>query len=181
MKYEKLIKLKNGKMCNIKNPEICDASEMIRNYNLTHEETDCLACYVDEKNVSVEDEVAFIEAQNSSECNIQLCAYIDQRIVGMAGVSQIKNSIKMGHRASYGIGIEKEYWGLGIGKSLTIACIECAKKAGFLQLELEVVADNKTAISLYKDMGFEEMGRNPMGFRTKDGAWQELISMRLAL
>ncbi len=181
MRYDKIIKLKDGRLCNIKNPEICDAAEMVRNFNLTHEETDFLASYVEEKHVTIDEETAFIEAQNRSDRNIQLCAYINHHIVGMAGISQIKNSIKMGHRATYGIGIEREYWGLGLGEALTKSCIECAKNAGFLQLELEVVADNTSAINLYKKMGFEEMGRNPMGFGTKAGIWQELLSMRLEL
>ena len=64
---------------------------------------------------------------------------------------------------------------------MTDACIECARQVGFLQMELEVVADNLPAISLYESVGFREYGRNPWGFRTKDGLWQELVLMRLEL
>mgnify|MGYP004701593475 CR=1 FL=1 len=84
------------------------------------------------------------------------------------------------HRAEFGIAIEKAYWGRGIGKALMLACIECAKKVGYLQLELEVVADNASAVRLYESVGFREFGRNPRGFRAKHG-WQELILMRLEL
>ena len=79
-----------------------------------------------------------------------------------------------------GIAIEKAYWGRGIGKALMLACIECAKKVGYLQLELEVVADNASAVRLYESVGFREFGRNPRGFRAKHG-WQELVLMRLEL
>ena len=79
-----------------------------------------------------------------------------------------------------GIAIEKAYWGRGIGKALMLACIECAKNAGYLQLELEVVADNASAVRLYESVGFREFGRNPRGFRARSG-WQELILMRLEL
>ena len=61
-----------------------------------------------------------------------------------------------------------------------LACIECAKNAGYLQLELDVVADNASAVRLYESVGFREFGRNPRGFRVKHG-WQELILMRLEL
>ncbi len=61
------------------------------------------------------------------------------------------------------------------------ACIECAKEAGYSQLELEVVSENGNAIALYKRMGFIEFGRNPRGFRSRFRGWQELISMRLEL
>ena len=66
-----------------------------------------------------------------------------------------------------------------IGRALTEACIECAKKAGNAQLELEVVAENKTAIALYESVGFEEYGRNPKGFRSRFTGWQEVVLMRL--
>ena len=69
----------------------------------------------------------------------------------------------------------------GIGAALTGACIDCAKEAGFRQLELEVVGDNENAVRLYKKYGFMEYGRNPRGFLTRDGRWQELVLMRLEL
>ena len=87
----------------------------------------------------------------------------------------------MRHRAEFGISVEKAYWGFGIGRALTLACIECAKKAGFSQVELDVVADNSRAVSLYESVGFREYGRNPRGFRSRVSGWQELVLMRLEL
>ena len=60
-------------------------------------------------------------------------------------------------------------------------CIQCAKDAGYLQLELDVVADNERAVSMYKKAGFVEYGRNPKGFRSRITGFQELVSMRLEL
>ncbi len=53
------------------------------------------------------------------------------------------------------------------------------KKAGYAQLELEVVAENGSAITLYDSVGFEEYGRNPKGFRSRYTGWQEVVLMRL--
>ena len=75
--------------------------------------------------------------------------------------------------------MDKAYWGLGIGRALTEACIECAKKAGYDQLELEVVAENKSALALYESVGFVEYGINPKGFRSRFTGWQEVVLMRL--
>ena len=61
------------------------------------------------------------------------------------------------------------------------ACVECAKEAGYKQLELDVVADNDKAINMYKSIGFTEFGRNPMGFISKYSGVQELVYMRLEL
>ena len=73
------------------------------------------------------------------------------------------------------------YWGLGVGRALLDACIECARKAGYTQLELEVVAENARAIAMYQRAGFVEYGRNPRGFNSRISGYQELVSMRLEL
>ena len=88
---------------------------------------------------------------------------------------------KVCHRADFGISIDQAYWGLGIGRALTEACIESAGIAGYKQLELNVVADNIRAIDMYKKAGFVEFGRNPKGFRSRLSGYQELIYMRLDL
>ena len=77
--------------------------------------------------------------------------------------------------------MDRAYWGLGVGRALTKACIECARAAGYVQLELEAVAENKAALALYKSVGFAEYGRNPKGFRSRLTGWQELVLMRLEL
>ena len=88
---------------------------------------------------------------------------------------------KVAHRARFGISVLKDYWGLGIGWVLMESCIDCARRAGYAQLELEVVADNQRAVSLYRRAGFEEYGRNPRGYRSAAVGYQELVHMRLEL
>ena len=53
--------------------------------------------------------------------------------------------------------------------------------AGYEQLELDVVSENKRAIALYESLGFVEYGRNPRGFKSKYTGYQELVYMRLEL
>ena len=45
-------------------------------------------------------------------------------------------------------------------------------------MELEVVAENQSAVKLYLSEGFVEYGRNPKGFRSRLTGWQEVILMR---
>ena len=68
---------------------------------------------------------------------------------------------------------------MGIGRVLMEASIDCARQAGYTQLELEVVADNERAVSLYRCAGFEEYGRNPRGYRSADAGYQELVHAQL--
>ena len=88
---------------------------------------------------------------------------------------------KVAHRARFGISVLQEYWGMGIGRMLMDASIDCARQAGYTQLELEVVADNERAVSLYRCAGFEEYGRNPRGYWSAAAGYQELVHMRLEL
>ena len=108
-------------------------------------------------------------------------AVLDGVVAGTAGIDALGMMDKIKQRAVFGIAITKEFWGLGIGKSLMEACIECAREAGYLQLELEVVAENERAVEMYKRAGFIEYGRNPKAFRLRTGEYQELIDMRLEL
>ena len=61
------------------------------------------------------------------------------------------------------------------------ACIDCARAAGYIQLELDVAAENVRALTMYQKAGFAEYGRNPKGFRSRTAGFQEIIHMRLEL
>ena len=98
-----------------------------------------------------------------------------------AGIDAVGGRYKLRHRAEFGVSVAREYWGLGIGRALLNACIDCARQAGYTQLELDVVADNARAMALYTQAGFTEYGRNPRGFRSRTAGYQELVYMRLEL
>ena len=180
MQYRKEITLRDGTACLLRSADENDAAEVLRCFNLTHGETDFLLTYPEENSFTAEQEAAFLKAQSESADAIEIAAFIDGRIAGTAGFEPVGSKEKLRHRADYGISVKKAFWGRGIGKALTLACIECAKKAGFLQMELEVVAENASAVRLYESVGFREYGRNPRGFRARSG-WQELILIRLDL
>ena len=106
---------------------------------------------------------------------------VNGTVAGTAGIEAVGNKYKAQHRAEFGISVAKEFWGLGIGRALMDACMECARQAGYAQLELSVVAENARAISMYEKAGFTEYGRNPKGFRSRITGYQEVIYMRLEL
>jgi len=105
----------------------------------------------------------------------------DGRVVATAGVDAVGTRDKLRHRAEFGVSVLRAYWGLGLGRALTEASIQCAKEAGYEQLELTVVAENERAIALYRKAGFVEFGRNPRGFRSRTSGYQEIVHMLLAL
>ncbi len=181
MKYEERIILKNGKAAVLRNGGAADGAEVFEVFNKAHAETDFLLTYPDENSYDKEREAAFLEEKTKSQNEIEIVAVADGRIVGTAGIEQVGAKYKLAHRAEFGVSVLKEYWGLGIGSALTAACIKCAKDAGYVQLELNAVADNERALSMYKRAGFVEFGRNPKGFRSRSGKYQELVCMLLEL
>lgn len=181
MKYDKTIALKSGKNCRIRNGIESDGQAVFDCFNLTHGETDYLLSYSEENSYDPEKEGVFLKQKTESENEVELVAEIDGKIVGTAGIEAVGAKYKVRHRAELGISVAKEFWGLGIGRALIAACIECARSAGYIQLELNVVAENERAISLYKALGFSEYGRNPKGFNSRTAGFQELVYMRLEL
>lgn len=181
MEYYRKIQLKDGRECILRNGTAEDGSAVLECFDLTHGQTDHLLTYPEENSFTVEAEEQFLRMKTESPDEIEILAEVDGYVAGTAGFGKVGDKMKIRHRAEFGISVDEEYWGLGIGGALTSACVECAKKAGLLQLELDVVSDNTNAISLYEKAGFREYGRNPMGFRRKDGSFQELVLMRLEL
>ena len=181
MKYYSTITLKDGRECTLRNGTAEDGAAVFENFNLTHGQTDYLLSYPDENSFTAEQEAEFLNKKTESENEIEILAVVDGKVVGTAGIEMVGAKYKVSHRAEFGISIDSKYWGLGIGRALTDACIRCARSAGYSQLELDVVGDNIKAVSLYKSVGFAEYGRNPKGFRSRTSGWQELIVMRMEL
>ena len=181
MKYCKNVTLKNGMECFMRNGVYSDGEAVYENFNITHSETDFLLSYPEENSFDPEKEGLFLNQKTESPNEIEIIAFVNDKVVGTAGIEAVGTKYKVRHRAEFGISLLKDYWGIGIGKALMDACIECAKKAGYVQLELDVVADNVRAISMYEKAGFVEYGRNPKGFQSRTNGFQEIVYMKLEL
>ena len=181
MHYDRTITLRDGRLCRLRSGAAEDAADYLDYFITCHGETDFLTTYPDETQADGAAMAGRLGAVAESPTGIELLAVVDGRIAGSAGIGMLRDRDKTRHRAGFGISVLRPYWGLGVGSALTAACIDCARRAGFLQIELEAVADNETALRLYRKHGFTEYGRNPRGFRTREGRWQELVLMRLEL
>lgn len=148
MKYSQQIILKNGSIAVLRNGVEADGSAVFDNFSQTHAETDYLLSYPDENSFDAEQEGQFLAQKTASDNEIEIVAFVDGKVAGTAGIDAVSTKYKVRHRAEFGISLLKRYWGLGIGRALTEACIKCAKEAGYAQLELTVVAENERAITL---------------------------------
>ena len=181
MKYNQTILLKDGREALLRNGEASDGAAVYEVFNLTHAETDYLLSYPDENSLDPEQEANYLQEKADSTDGIEIIAVLDGRPVGMAGIEPVGKKYKVKHRADFGISILKDYWGLGLGRALAAACIQCAREAGYAQLELNAVAENENALNLYRSLGFVEYGRNPKGFNSRISGYQELVYMLLEL
>ncbi len=181
MEYREIIPLKDGRTCVIRNGVAEDGEAVLRNFVLNHAQTDYLTTYPHQIAFTVAQEEKYLQSKTDSPDEAELVAEVDGVIVGQAGIARVGRADKVKHRATFGISVDINCWHLGIGRALTRACIELAKQAGYLQLELEAVADNAKALALYESEGFAEYGRNPKGFRSRLTGWQALVYMRREL
>ena len=79
---------------------------------------------------------------------------------------------------SFGIFVDREYHGLGIGRQLTMWTIEQARLRGCPAIRLSVYSANTAAETLYKSIGFSVRAREPIG---RAGRTEEKIVMTLEL
>jgi ribosomal protein S18 acetylase RimI-like enzyme len=101
-------------------------------------------------------------------------AYSNGRIVGVMVFKQAEG-IKDAHKASLtGVFVEPEFRGQGIANALLKAVIDHGSNQ-VEQILLTVVANNDTAISLYKRFGFEPYGVEPRALKTEQGYLDEML------
>ena len=181
MRYAKTVLLTGGTELLVRNAVASDACALRDVMQRTHSETDYLLSHPDEQSVDDEQEARSLVETERSNNGVELVAIVDGRIVGSAGIAAVGGRRKVVHRARFGISVLTEHWGMGIGRVFVEASIDCARRAGYTQLELEVVADNERAVLLYRRAGFQEYGRNPRGYRSATVGYQELVHMRFEL
>ena len=170
--------LKDGRKLVLRPPQESDAAEMLDFRRKSLGESDFLMSYPEEiESHTVESQLAFINRMIDSPKDKMFTAIVDGKIAGTGQVS-FNTRIKTKHRASIGIALLKEYWGLGIGSAIFTEIIKSATEyGGITQLELEVVEGNHRAIALYKKFGFETVAEIPDAIRLKDGTMLKYFTM----
>lgn len=174
---EKEILLRDGRACILKSPEPREAAEMLDYLKGISAETYFMVRYPDEVTMTLEEEKEFLERHLTSGNSFMLAAYLEGRLAGNIAVNGVASTRKMCHRASLGIAVRKDYWGLGIGGVLIESALHYARELGYEQLELGVFDDNGRARHLYRKLGFEEWGVTKRAFRLEDGSYRDEIMM----
>ena len=97
MQYRKELFLKDGTPCVLRGATETDAAEVLRCFSLTHAETDFLLTYPEENSFTEADEAKFLKAREESDNEIEICAFVDGKLTGTAGIEAIGGKEKIRH------------------------------------------------------------------------------------
>lgn len=154
-----------------------DAQMLIDYLRTVCGETRFLMKEADEVNLTIEQEISFIEGHNRAPDGLLIIAFLDGEYAGNCSFDSMGESRRNAHRAGLGIALYQKYTGYGLGRILMDRMIKYAKQLGYEQMELTVVQGNERAIGLYKSFGFEECGRIPYANKYDDETYADDIFM----
>lgn len=156
-------KLKDGKIIELRDIKLSDAVLLLDFFELVNKETKNLMREPDEYTFSVNDERKFIRRVRQSTHEHLVVAVYDGEIIGTIGIRN-RDLKRVAHRVSLGMSVIKKFNNLGLGSIMLTRIIEDAKGVGKLKMELEVRADNISAVHLYEKFGFKLEGTITNGF-----------------
>jgi len=174
--YEKFI-LKNGTELLVRNIELDDAKMMIGLVETADTQTRFLSREPGEYGSTEEQERELITQKCNDENVLWIVGEIDGKIVANCLARRLSCKMRFRHRAKMSVVVLKENWRLGIGRILIQDIIRWCNEKGYEQLELDVVANNEAAISLYKSVGFEVCGTRKNAFKYDDGTYADQCLM----
>lgn len=129
-------------------------------------ETDNLTFGAEGVPFTVEDEERFLASLKGSRDGVMLVAKAGGRIIGNASLSRLPR--RMSHRGELAVAVAKGYWNQGIGGRLLCGLVDFAKQNEFDVIDLQVRSDNRAAIHLYEQYGFEKLATYPGFFKIDD-------------
>ena len=178
MEFRKLYTDKNNRSVLVRNAVPEDAEMVHALCNQNYIDSPFLSKgaddYLDENST---DTCLYIKDLLLAEREAFLVAEINGLIIADAHLDGCGDRKKMQHRCGISLGVAKAFRDQGIGHCLMEALIELANKAGYEQIELNVIADNLLGVSLYQSYGFQETGILPHAYKYSDNSYGDFLIM----
>ena len=115
---------------------------------------------------------------------VQFTASVSESMVAVAGdrvIGMIHVEVNRHGFGEFGMLVDREWRGRGVGSALIHATIDWAREQGLHKLSLEVFVHNTAGIALYGKCGFTEEGRRVRHYRRANGELWDSLIMGLAL
>ena len=168
---------KSGREVILRNAEIEDAENLVSYLKITTSETPYLIREPEEVTITIEQEQNFIKSKMEAKNELMLIATVEGEHIGNCSLMSIGNYKRYAHRCEVAIALYRKYCGSGIGKLMLETVLDIAKQLGYEQAELEVIAENRNAITLYEKLGFEKCGQLPNNMKYADGTYADAFLM----
>jgi len=165
----------------IREPTIDDAAELIRFVKRAgNEPSISIGFHPGEFQMTIEEEVAFIQRHLGSDNTLMLVAESEGHIIGDLTLEGGR-ALCSRHKAILGIMVDQDWRGRGVGSLLLQRAIDWARQSSVLKrLELEVYVRNVRAMALYHRFGFVIEGRRQKSL-FREGEYHDDYIMGLIL
>lgn len=111
---------------------------------------------------------------------IALVAEYQDKIVGWASIYKSSHPRWKG-LGELGIYLHQDFHNIGLGTAMTERLLQLTKKEKMHRIELTVVEENKIALRLYENFGFQIEGVSKDAFYGQDGKYHNIVNMGLML
>lgn len=125
----------------------------------------------------MEREQSIISSVLSSDNEAWFVAEYEGKVVGQCSVGLIRRYLRYRHRAEVAFVILEDYCNLGIGGKMMEECLKWCNAHKIKQVELDVVTANKRAFQMYRNFGFEIVGKAPNALHYIDDTYVDEYRM----
>lgn len=175
------ITLKNGVKIGLRTAVPDDAASLIQTIRSYAADSDYLLLTPEEFQPAVEQERAWIRSFQTSNNSLLLLAFNGDDLIGNIDLTGSPRQ-KLSHTAVVGMGMLREWRGLGLGTALLQEAIAWARHNPHLELLwLQVYHNNEAGLALYRKCGFTEQGRQPAFIKLSDGRYADNVLMGLSV
>lgn len=151
--------LKTGETLHVREAVKSDAQTILSYVNQIAGESDFLTFGEGEFNKTLLEEEKILESYQKTPNQIFILGEIEGEIAGILNVSAGARP-RIQHIGTFGISVQKKFWGKGIGFCLMERMLTWAKENPIIRkIDLEVLTNNPRGIALYEKLGFEYEGR----------------------
>lgn len=120
-----------------------------------------------------EKELAKLPGEYAAPDGCLLLAFYGKSIAGCAGLRKLGQGICEMKRMY----VRPNFRGKGIGRAMSVRIIEIARAIGYKHMRLDTIDTMRTAISLYKSLGFKKI--KPYRYNPVNGAsYMELLLVK---
>jgi RimJ/RimL family protein N-acetyltransferase len=171
---------KDGRQFTVRRPNENDAENIINYAKILFASTDQVLTTLEEYTITLEEEKKWINNSLENSDNLILVAELNNEIIGLLHFSK-KPKKKQNHIGEFGVSVHPNFQGQSVGRKLIETLLDWATDNEHIEkVFLNVFATNKTAIKLYKHLGFVEEGRHINAIKQLTGDYVDIIQMYIA-